>query len=124
MMNSPEDKKPEALMIAVGEKKPAMDSSYNKIELGDLMPDVQEGQEVDFSGHGKVITKPDGSRCIDVTEVDGQPIGSKDEAESPEEEASESPNDEANEDSMDTAKQKLMDSIRQKGGYNNADTEQ
>lgn len=36
--------------------------------------DPQDGEEVDFSGSGKIVTKEDGSKCLEVTEIEGVPV--------------------------------------------------
>lgn len=77
----------------IGEGKP-MNNSYNKIEFGEgTFNDPEEGEMVEFHGEGKIIKKPNGSMCVDVTNLNGvAPKGSeeKDEMEmGPDEESNE-----------------------------------
>lgn len=50
------------------------ESDANQVELSkDALPDAQDGQEVEFTAKGMLQVRPDGSRCVQLTEVDGQP---------------------------------------------------
>ena len=79
--------------------KPAGASGYNLVEIGDeTFPDSQEGDEVSFSGKGVVQVRPDGTRCVAMTEVEGVPV-----AEAPAPEMNEEQKDEAAEDKLKSA---------------------
>lgn len=54
------------------------DETYaNKIEITpDMLPDSASGDDVQVTIAGKLIENDDGSRCIQVTEVDGAPLAS------------------------------------------------
>lgn len=48
---------------------------YNKIELDDgILPDSKDGEEIEVTIKGTVETKEDGTRCLNVTALNGQPL--------------------------------------------------
>lgn len=49
--------------------------SYNKVEIPEqLAENMNEGDDAEVSVTGKVVVKPDGSKCIEVSSINGIPL--------------------------------------------------
>lgn len=60
--------------VEEGQEPKAYGSNIIKIGEGTFEGEQTGGEEVDFAGRGMIEVKPDGSKCLKVTEIEGVPV--------------------------------------------------